>query len=78
MELPGTAFQIPTPGDAHIHINFYVAVGSAPTQSAGREIVIGSFQYSPIGSQIAFGRTGDSMSFQSASNAVQINGGPGC
>jgi hypothetical protein len=75
---PGPASQIPAPGDNHLHINFYVAVGSAPVQKINREIIVSGFQYTPLGSQIGFGRTADAIGFQSSSNTVPVAGGQGC
>lgn len=71
---PGAASQIPMPGDGHLHMNLYVAAGSAPSVPVAQEIVIGSFQFTPLGSQIGFARTSDNLSFQSASFLVPITG----
>ena len=75
---PGQTSQIPSPGDAHIHINLYVAVGQAPAQPVAREIVLSKFQYHPLGSQIAFSRNGDNVAASPSNNVVPISGGPGC
>lgn len=71
---PGGAAQIPTPGDGHLHMNLYVAVGSAPSVPVSQEIVISGFQFTPLGAQIGFARTADNISFQSSSFAVPIIG----
>jgi uncharacterized protein (TIGR03437 family) len=68
----GNPLLVPTPGDGHLHLNLYVAVGRSPAQSIGQEVVIGNFQYVPSGPQIGFSRTSDSVPFLSSAYTVPI------
>jgi hypothetical protein len=74
---PGSASQIPTPGDGHLHMNLYVAAGSAPSVPVAQEIVISGFQFTPLGSQIGFSRTSDNISYQPSAFFVPITGSGG-
>jgi uncharacterized protein (TIGR03437 family) len=76
---PGNPSLIPTPGDAHLHLNLYVAVGSAPSVPVNSEIVISNFQYNPSGAQIGFARNNDGISFLAGSYPAPATlGGSGC
>jgi Putative binding domain, N-terminal len=76
---PAGSLPVPTPGDVHLHLNLYVAVGQAPVSPIGQEIVISGFQYVPSGPQIGFSRASDNVPFVSSSFGVQIVGtGSGC
>jgi hypothetical protein len=41
------AFPVPTPGDVHLHMNFYVGTGASPKYLSGQEIIVSNFQYIP-------------------------------
>ena len=69
---------VPTPGDVHLHLNLYIGTGTAPVSPVGTEIVISNFQYTPSNSQVALGRTADSVPFFSTANTVPVNGSAGC
>jgi hypothetical protein len=75
----GGVTPVPTPGDVHLHMNFYLAVGPSPRIPATQEVVISSFQYTPGGPQIGFGRASDNISYQAQSFVVPLNsGGSNC
>ncbi|MBZ5603776.1 MAG: hypothetical protein LAO79_15860 [Acidobacteriia bacterium] len=63
---------VPSPGDAHLHLNLYVAVGQSPALPVGQEIVISNLQYTPIGSQVGFSKTADSIPFLASTYSVPI------
>ena len=68
----GVATPVPTPGDVHLHLNFYTASGQAPSVRATQEVVISAFQYSPATPQIGFSRVADSVPFQGNSYNVPL------
>jgi uncharacterized protein (TIGR03437 family) len=63
---------VPTPGDVHLHLNLYVAVGQAPKTPGGQEIVISALQYTPGGPQIGFSRVADNVPFMTGSFATPL------
>jgi uncharacterized protein (TIGR03437 family) len=69
----GGATSVPTPGDAHLHLNFYVGAGKAPFATATQEIVISGLQYTPSGPQIGFPRTVDTISYDGRSYVVPLS-----
>ena len=70
---PGNPLPVPTPGDVHLHMNLYIAVGQAPTVPIGHEIVISNFQYVPYGGQIGFSTTANTTSFLASLYTVPVN-----
>jgi uncharacterized protein (TIGR03437 family) len=75
----GGVIPVPTPGDVHLHINFYLAMGPSPRVNAPQEVVIGGFQYTPAVQQIGFGRTVDNIPYQAQSYSVPLSsGGSAC
>jgi PASTA domain len=75
---PGGSLPVPAPGDVHLHMNFYVAAGQSPAVPINQEIVIGGFQYAPIGAQIGFSQTSSSSSFLGgATYSVPMTGSGG-
>ena len=70
---------VPTPGDTHLHLNFYVAAGSAPAVPVNQEIIISNFQYNPSGPQIGFAQASDKPPFLASNRTVPLSaGGTGC
>jgi uncharacterized protein (TIGR03437 family) len=74
---PGTSLTVPTTGDAHLHMNFYIAAGGAPKTPVNQEIIISNFQYTPVGSQIGFTRNADSTSFIASTVSVPVTASSG-
>jgi len=75
----GGPVPVPTPGDVHLHMTFYVAVGQAPVAPVNQEIIVSNFQYSPSGPQIGFSETSDSPPFLASTRTVPISAsGAGC
>jgi len=70
---PGAIATIPTPGDVHLHMNFYIAAGGQPSVPATQEVIISGFQYAPSGSQIGLARVADSIPYQAQSYSVPLN-----
>ncbi|HLK70264.1 MAG TPA: BACON domain-containing carbohydrate-binding protein [Bryobacteraceae bacterium] len=64
---------VPTPGDVHLHLNFYVGAGQAPSVPTIQEIVISGFQYSASSPQIGFPRSADSISFRAGTYSVPLS-----
>jgi len=75
---PGPQIAIPTPGDVHLHLNFYINSGKAPSVPVPQEIVISSLQYVPVTAQIGFSRTADAANSQGQIYSVPLNGSAGC
>jgi hypothetical protein len=68
----GGPTPVPTPGDVHLHLNFYIGAGEAPAVPTTQEIVISAFQYLPSGPQIGFSRAADSVPYQANSYSVPL------
>ena len=66
---------IPAPGDVRLHLNYYVAVGQAPSVPVDREVIISSVQYTPFNPQVGLSRTGDSVSFVASSYQIPLTAG---
>jgi len=70
---PGSIAGIPTPGDVHLHLNYYLASGRPPSVPITQEVVIGGFTYTPSGGAIGFARVADNVPFQTQSYSVPLN-----
>jgi uncharacterized protein (TIGR03437 family) len=70
------AAGIPTPGDVHLHLNFYIGAGQQPSVPATQEIVISGFRYAPSGPQIGFSQLANNVPFQQQSYAVPLTVAP--
>jgi len=70
----GGATPVPTPGDVHLHLNFYVAAGGQPSVPATQEVIISGFRYWPSGPEVGLARVADSIQFQAQSYGVPLNG----
>jgi uncharacterized protein (TIGR03437 family) len=66
------ATTVPTLGDAHLHLNFYLGSGTSPTVPVTQEIVISGFQYMPAAAQIGFSRSADTVTFEARSYSVPL------
>ena len=66
------ATPVPTPGDVHLHLNFYVFAGPGPSVPANQEIVISGLQYTPAAAQIGFARTAETLSFDGRSYTAPL------
>jgi hypothetical protein len=78
---PSGSLPVPTSGDVHLHMNFYVIAGfQSPAVPINQEVVISGFQYTPSGAGIGFSRTSDTTpSFLATTNSVPMTGnGGGC
>lgn len=67
----GAGADIPTPGDVHLHLNFYVAAGK-PSVPGTQEVIISAFQYQPSGPQVGFSRLADTLTYQQQSTWVPL------
>jgi uncharacterized protein (TIGR03437 family) len=63
---------VPTPGDVHLHLNFYISSGQSPSVPTPQEVIISGFQYIPAANQIGFSRVLDNIGFQSQSGTVPL------
>lgn len=70
---PGPIASVPTPGDVHLHLNYYVAAGTSPSVPVTQEVVISGFQYAPSGAEIGLTRVADSIPFQAQSYSVPLS-----
>jgi hypothetical protein len=69
---------VPTPGDARLHLNLYIASGSQPATLTSQEVILSQFQYTPAAQNIALGRSLDVISASAASQNVPLTGTAGC
>ena len=71
-------FPVPTPGDVHLHMNFYVGTGASPQYLSGQEIIVSNFQYLPSQTSIGLTRTVDALTGEGGSRSISLNGSQGC
>lgn len=68
---------VPIPGDARLHINYYVGAGSVPSVQVDREIVISALQYSGSAVQTGFSQSAAAVPSYASSRLAGITASNG-